>query len=297
MLAVPWVHKDPPALDWAPGTDQDYSSTNFLLLGLVLAAHADAPTWSALDQASFRTAALRRAGFMNNTAYAALGAPSAHTNVRGYDRTSYNGHTPDVAPGRDVGDVHGVFAGWTASDLVAPVQDVADLAHALYQRPHSALLRDGDVEMMTNASWGFYGFATFLLSSYSGQPTDAPAGQPDYGTLWGHLGATYGYNSMVQYNAALNVSIAVATNVESDYQAQPNDAFCSAYNAVRQLVLGLPEAAGNCTYLATGYYGKCVCATTKYTCSKREHHGQVEARCEASYFGNESYADCSATCQ
>ena len=33
--------------------------------------------------------------------------------------------------------------------------------------------------------------------------------------------------------------IAVATNVESDYQAQPNDAFCSAYNAVRPLVLGL----------------------------------------------------------
>lgn len=29
-------------------------------------------------------------------------------------------------------DVHGVFGGWTASDIVAPVQDIADLAYDIY---------------------------------------------------------------------------------------------------------------------------------------------------------------------
>ena len=288
MLAVPWVHTG--ALDFAPGTDQDYSSTNFLLLGVVLAAHAGSAHWYDFDQSSFRPPALAAAGFMGRTRYAARGPPSQYTDVRGYDRTSYNGHDPDARPGIDVGDVHGVFAGWTASDLVAPVADVAAMAHALYADP-SQLVAQADVAMMTNASQGFYGFATFLLSGYSGQPTDGPV---DYGSLWGHLGATYGYNSMVEYNAALNVSIAVATNVESDFQAQPSDAFCGAYNAVLEILTGAPD--GNCSYLASGYYGGCVCSTTKYACVTSTRHGHVEGRCEPSYFGNTTHAQCSATC-
>ena len=45
--------------------------------------------------------------------------------------------------------------------------------------------------------------------------------QKDYGSAYGHLGATYGYNSMVATVPGLNLTIAVGTNVESDYQAQP----------------------------------------------------------------------------
>ena len=101
MLAVPWVHKG--ELDFAPGTDQDYSSTNFLLLGIVLAAHATTPDWRHFDQGSFRPKALMARGFMNHTTYAATGAPSHFTATRGYDRTSYNGHDPDAMPGTDVG--------------------------------------------------------------------------------------------------------------------------------------------------------------------------------------------------
>ena len=164
----------------------------------------------------------------------------------------------------------------------------------------------------------FYGFATFLLSGYSGQPTD---GHPDYGTIWGHLGATCaapslsharllsmpfsshpslhtllfadGYNSIVEYNAALNVSLAVATNVETDYQAQPSDAFCLAYNKVKQLLLGQPAEAANCSYIADGYYGKCVCATTRYHCAQGSGSHK---RCYPSAKGSLTYEECSATC-
>jgi hypothetical protein len=47
-----------------------------------------------------------------------------HTPLNGlkaYDRTSYNGQNASKLPGIDVSAVHGVFGGWTASDIVSPV--------------------------------------------------------------------------------------------------------------------------------------------------------------------------------
>ena len=60
----------------------------------------------------------------------------------------------------------------------------------------------------------FYGFATFLLFDFTGQPTDGPH---DYGTCYGHLGATYGWNSLAWFMPGLNFSMSVATNVESTH--------------------------------------------------------------------------------
>ena len=61
-----------------------------------------------------------------------------------------------------------------------------------------------------------------------------------------------------------------------------------------EILTGAPD--GNCTYLASGYYGGCVCSTTKYSCVTSTHHGHLEGRCEPSYFGNTTFAQCSATC-
>jgi hypothetical protein len=67
--------------------------------------------------------------------------------------------------------------------------------------------------MFTAASpqtYGFYGFATFLLSEFTGMPTDTPPGVVDYGTCWGHLGATYGWNSVAFFTPGTNLSISVS---------------------------------------------------------------------------------------
>ena len=89
--------------------------------------------------------------------------------------------------------VHGVFGGWTASDIVAPVQDIANLVMAIYGPPSElSLISQENITMMTDIK-NFYGFATFLLFDFTGQPTDGPV---DYGTCYGHLGATYGWNSL-----------------------------------------------------------------------------------------------------
>ena len=95
---------------------------------------------------------------------------------------------------------------------------------------------------------------------------------------------------MVQFTPGINMSISVATNVESDEQAQPSDAYCLAYNRVRQILLG--EDIVDCAYDASGYFGDCVCPGNKYECVER--HGFKE--CRLSYYANKSYSDCSAEC-
>ena len=51
-----------------------------------------------------------------------------------------------------------------------------------------------------------YGLATFNLTRYT--PDDV---------AYGHLGSTYGYQSVVVYIPSLTLSIAVGTNLESHH--------------------------------------------------------------------------------
>ena len=62
--------------------------------------------------------------------FAVNGTPADYTHVHGYDRTTYNGQNPKEPI--DVSAISGVFAGWTASDLVATVSDAARLTHDIY---------------------------------------------------------------------------------------------------------------------------------------------------------------------
>ena len=105
--------------------------------------------------------------------------------------------------------------------------------------------------MYPNATEEFYGYATFNLTRRTGR--GMPAGE-----AVGHLGATYGYQSIVAHFPVYNFTLAIATNIETDHQAQPAAALCYAFNGVAAL-LGGPSAAG-CTFVDGGYYsGGCTC--------------------------------------
>eukprot|EP00035_Acanthoeca_spectabilis_P034264 m.28043 g.28043 ORF g.28043 m.28043 type:complete len:482 (-) comp6497_c0_seq1:1595-3040(-) len=295
LMTLPWVANG--TLEFPPGSDKDYSSTNFILLGLVIAATKNV-AWDDLDQASFRPPAAIAAGLLKNTQFAAKGAPSQYSKLNAFDRTSYNGHNSSQLPGTSVSEVHGVFGGWTASDIVGPVQDIADLGYAIYgPRSETSLITPENISMMVDPRQSFYGFATFLLSEFTGRPTDPTPPSVDEGTCWGHLGATYGWNSVVLFTPGNNLSISVATNIETNEQATPSDAYCVAYNRVRQI---LARAKGtqkgpiqDCVYDASGYFGSCVCPDTKYVC-ERSRYGSM---CRLSAHANQSYTDCSKSCR
>ena len=225
----------------------------------------------------------RRKLYADGMRFAVHGAPSDWTGVHGYDRTSYNGHSAAARPGKDVWHVKGVYGGWTASDVTARVADTARLAYDLYGRAGPRLLSPDSVARMIPKS-DFYGFATFNLSFTSWGPSSAGP----FDTAYGHLGATYGYQSIVAYFPGADVAISVASNIETDYQVQPSDVLCSAYNAVLARLTNRTEP--NCTYETGSYWGgRCDCGNT-YVCHP------LLRQCRKSEKGSLSYQDCMDSC-
>lgn len=238
LMKVPWVkgHWRKCRKSWAP-EPFCYSSTNFMLLGMVLAGHDNATSWDTYNQTLTLPLSLQE-----RVKFALSGGPSKYSSVHGYDRTAYN-----VPSGQhnnhDDFDVSGVFSGWTASDLVANVSTVANLAWEILGPP-SAIAPQKYADMM-NPGVNFYGLATHNLSSNTGR-TDK------YGVTYGHLGATYGYQGLVGWFPELEMTLAVATNIETDDQQQPAMAFCLGYN---EAITALTGRKTSCIFKVSGYYG------------------------------------------
>jgi len=222
-----------------------YSSTNFMLLGLILLAHQQGSnkSWTDLDQKVFLPDYLK-----DKLQFANVGTPSNYTDVHGFDRTSYNMPKDEHADHDNI-DVAGVFSGWTASDIVASAASVADLTWEVYGPPSSIAPKEF-VEKMIPTKLDIYGLATFNLNRMTGQ-------SGKYGVAYGHLGATYGYQSVTAYFPSLEFAVTVATNIERDYQEQPADAMCFVFNKAAGLLL---NKTISCTYGSGGYYsGGCKC--------------------------------------
>jgi CubicO group peptidase (beta-lactamase class C family) len=204
-----------------------YSTTNFMLLGFILAAHANATSWLALDQSAVVPSTNLRAKLQ----FGRTGTPKQLSTVHGFDRTLYNqppNHTADF----DVSDQVGVFAGWTGSDLVASAAAVAELADAIYG-PAPSVLPKQYADLMGRhgcTAESYYGLATFCLNHTTGQGND-------YGEAWGHEGDTYGFTSRLAFSPSLNFTIAVATNVEGMVPAL-SYAFCASWSTVAGALLG-----------------------------------------------------------
>ena len=287
ILNVSWVATG--QLDFRPGERTSYSSTNFVLLGLLLAKVNGAAAWDKYDQLSALDALPpSRRALYDNVKLAVHGAPAHWTTVHGYDRTSYNGQNASRLPGTDVFQVKGVYGGWTASDVTARVADVARLAYDIFGRSGPRILQPASVQTMVphNGAHSFpYGFATFNLSRAWG----ASAGGPkNYNEAYGHLGATYGYQSIVLYFPAADLALSIASNIETDDQIQPSDAACIAYNAVLAALQNKTEPT--CKFVQSGYYGgRCDCGNT-YKCHK------LLKMCTQSPYGDLSKEDCTAVC-
>jgi len=75
---------------------------------------------------------------------------------------------------------------------------------------------------------------------------------------YGHLGATYGFQSLIIYVPSVQLSVAIATNIERDRQDQPRDVFCSVFHAAKAIMLGKPVP--HCKFINAGYYESyCIC--------------------------------------
>jgi len=286
ILNVTWVNTG--TLDFSPGSRTRYSSTNFVLLGLLLSNLEHSAAWDAYDQLTALDALPpSRRSMYSDVKLAVHGAPSNWTTLHGYDRTSYNGQDPSRLPGTDVYHVKGVYGGWTASDVTAKIADVARLAYDIFGADGPRVLKKSSVDVMIphNSGHGFpYGFATFNLSRSWGVSTGEGK---DYNEAYGHLGATYGYQSIVLYFPAADLVIATASNIETDNQVQPSDTACLAYNTVLAAIHNWTTPT--CKFVTSGYYGGVCDCGNNYRCS------WLTKKC-VSGRGELSKADCEATC-
>jgi CubicO group peptidase (beta-lactamase class C family) len=254
LMSVPWVAKQWKNCKSGPFHSAGfcYSSTNFMLLGLVLAQHAQVSDWKDYDQSQILPAYLK-----DEIVFAKDGTPVSYGSARGYDRTAYN-MPVGTHNDHDNGDVKGVFAGWTASNIVASAAAMANMTWEIYAAHTLAPKNVIDQMIPPKPSlfhpFSIYGLGTFSLNMETGQ-------KGEYGTGYGHLGATYGYQSVSGYFPALNITLAIGTNIETDNQVQPSDTICMAYNEIAGAMLNQKIT---CTFEMRGYYGGvCKCDAIK----------------------------------
>jgi len=219
----------------------NYCSVNFILLGMVLANRAGAKSWDAYEQSEILPTALKwRIQFAGLDDLCDLTAP-----VHGYDRQSYAAMSSGGA--FDVSAIN-CLGGWTAGNVVMDAQAAADWTYALFG-PDAEVIPADFVKAMVNFT--SYGLATF---NFDGRYANGTRG-----VSHGHLGDTYGFTSTVAYFPAVNVSIAVATNLEEG-QAMPSEVNCLAYNRLLDEIDGR-SVPRQCQYATQSYYGgKCECS-------------------------------------
>ena len=153
----------------------------------------------------------------------------------------------------------------------------------IFGRSGPRLLSPASVEHMVPTG-PFYGFAAFNLSRSWG-PSSASA----YNAAVGHLGATYGYDSIVAYFPGADVSLSIATNIETESQTQPSAGACLAYNAVLAFLTNSSEPS--CEYTTGSYYGGACSCGNDYRCDEPTRQCVRDSKS-----GSLSKADCAKAC-
>lgn len=204
-----------------PGECGRYSSTGYVVLGLLLAKHAGV-AWDAKLVPAYESDVLP-SGSAGSTALSVEAGPASlfsstywaiHGELSSY-ATSRNpvahGYQPDTGewPWPFGGDVYNVSAtaGWTCGNLIATASDCASFARDLYGSVPRIVSAASVAQMTQVASLGpgswDYGMGTMAL----------PGSRPG-SAYYGHGGATYGFYSYVGYNVDKDFALAVVTNLE-----------------------------------------------------------------------------------
>mmetsp|Transcript_95 Transcript_95/g.258 ORF Transcript_95/g.258 Transcript_95/m.258 type:complete len:439 (-) Transcript_95:49-1365(-) len=239
----------PPDLIFEPGTRQEYCSTNYVMLGLVLLRfhHSESWAWQSYNQLTVLPDAIRQQ--FNESRFAISGPCDDFSPVHGY-MESY-GHTG--LPPQDVSNVS-CLGGWTAGNYVGSVRDVAHFTYELYSPKRERVISLASKSILTNFSSGspmpfkFYGVGTFNLAWSVGGGIDA----------YGHVGDTYGFQSQTTYIPEQDFVITIGTNIETNSQAQPADFTCLAYHALVAAMSGMPKPHCNFT-VPRRFIGTCSC--------------------------------------
>jgi D-alanyl-D-alanine carboxypeptidase len=174
---------------FAPGTDYQYSNTNYLLLGQVIEA-VTGSSWAAQVKA-------RILDPLHLTGTSVPGLEPGPPVVPGYDDTDNDGNRENVETGR----------GWTslvssegpAGAIVSTAADLAAFGTALF---HGRLLDPAGMRLMATPGPFHPRSSNYGLGLEIDRPDDVT-------TVWGHSGYLPGFRSTLWYSPAKDLTVVV----------------------------------------------------------------------------------------
>ncbi|KAJ9462128.1 Penicillin-binding protein 4* [Diplonema papillatum] len=199
------IHVVNKTFEFSPGAGAAYSSTNYVLLGFVLAAKANATDWDTYDQAAVLP---RRPGSLYaNSTFAVHGTLSSY-NTPGWAIS--HGYPARLNKSDLLWNVSAT-SGWTCGNFLTSASDMAQFTYDFLGPEHlvvsPATQRElvSDMRQLHNLDSLYYGLGVMAFSS----PNSTS------GWLIGHGGDTYGFISVSAFNMNYSYALTVTTNVES----------------------------------------------------------------------------------
>jgi len=238
----------------APGTCTGYSSTNYVILGLVLARHHGAFNWDRYDQRSWIPEVYSRdPSSAFNDMYYPLHGPCSNfssanprrmnSTMHGYQQAKFQARNIVPANGSDVYTMS-CLQGWTCGNLAAPTASVAEFFWTLLgppsRNPKTALLQPAMLDEMLSFKSGAYlgrasefGYGLGMMNF-----TSMNWGFEYEGRLYGHNGLTYGFGAQSAYHLDLDFAVTWVNNVEHwigpDDRTGPDPVYTAVVNVVRK---------------------------------------------------------------
>ena len=231
----------PQPAQFAPGTEFDYSNTNYVLLGVIIEQLTGKPIAEVFEERLFEPLGL------DDTSYPAADdpdIPEPHaqgyqygTNVETLDTYAL---PPDQVPAALDGSLapiestilnHSAF--FTAGAVISKLPDMADYVEGMFTGklldPETEEIRIGSVQPMAAGSPGGYGYGLIEF-------------RPE---LFGHDGQTPGFSSVIAYDPQRDITIVVATNLSASPVNGANAAVVLTKAAVAALYPSGDDATGS----------------------------------------------------
>eukprot|EP01062_Namystynia_karyoxenos_P037511 TRINITY_DN272_c0_g1_i1.p1 TRINITY_DN272_c0_g1~~TRINITY_DN272_c0_g1_i1.p1 ORF type:complete len:443 (+),score=146.98 TRINITY_DN272_c0_g1_i1:95-1423(+) len=223
----------------APGTCVEYSSTNFVLAGIVLLQHSGSDDWTTLVTKSFYPKQTQRelagVSFLTDQPLQPMLTTTAFTG--GWVCTPPGSKNCTRGPAAWIAPQNGSIVGYTCANAVAAPRDVARFFYSLVAE--RTIVSQKSLDTMQNwrimdKGWaaGYLYYGAGLMLSTVGR-TRTPKTFDGWGTYIGHGGEVYGYVSAQGYMWGLNASVSLVMNSDQVY---PSDS---------QLVCLIVQAAAN----------------------------------------------------
>ena len=276
-----------------PGTCTAYSSTNYVLAGLVLAGASgrhgsDGPTWSSFDTAAFSKAL----GLDTNPAFKDSKFTFPVGGALNQQGLSVGGSSVQYGK-TELWAQDASILGWTCGNAVASAHDVARFYYQLLG-PTGSILPAATVKAMQHwhtldAGWaeGFLDYGTGLMIQNvsplqsGGWSHRGPPPRNASASYIGHAGDTYAFQSDNGFFPAYNASISIVAN--QDTAAPSQFVTCQVVQIVAKhfgetIDLGCPPLPTSAKYTCQVSFGQKVCI-------------------QASFRANMTRDQCEQTCQ